>query len=171
MGSGATSTLLARWCIALVVLVAFLGLQAHGLALTKDEPAPQAPTLSLSPSEGRAGLTVTASGKGYCGSVTLWWDDEASVLNSGEADADGNISITFTVPEGETGQHTVTSASDCGGTTESFTVLHSPPTTTTSPPTATAPPPRADDDNGVPLPAPALPPSADNSAPPAPAEA
>lgn len=130
-----------RWRIALVVLLAFLGLQAHGLAQTTDESARQASTLSLSPSEGRSGSTVTARGKGYCGSVTLRWDDEISVLDSGDSDADGNISITFTVPEGEPGRHTVTSNSDCGGTRASFKVVSSPPTTTKSPPATTAPPP------------------------------
>ncbi len=123
MGSRPTSTL-KRWCVSLVVLVAFFGLQARGFAQATDEPAQQPdPTLSLAPSKGRSGSTVKASGEGYCGSVLLRWDDEVQ-LNSGESDENGNISITFTVPrDAALGQHTVTSTSECGGTTVRFTVV------------------------------------------------
>ncbi|MDQ4033465.1 MAG: hypothetical protein M3332_14945 [Actinomycetota bacterium] len=57
-----------------------------------------------------------------------------TVLGLGETDGNGNISIIFTVPEGEPGQHTVTSTSQCGGTRVSFRVVGSPTVTTTSPP-------------------------------------
>ncbi|MGH3803207.1 MAG: hypothetical protein ACRDTD_24370, partial [Pseudonocardiaceae bacterium] len=58
-----------RWLIVLVVL---LDPQAHDLAQPTRELAQEAaPTLSLAPSEGSAGSTVTASGTDYCGSVIL----------------------------------------------------------------------------------------------------
>jgi hypothetical protein len=121
MGFGGAISTLVR-----IALVALLGLQAHGLSQTADEhelAQEAAPTLSLAPSEGRSGSAVTASGKGYCGLVMLRWDDEVQ-LTSGHSDERGNISITFTVPEGAASrQHTVTSSSECGGTRASFTVV------------------------------------------------
>lgn len=178
MGLGATSTLVS-WRVVLVVLVAFLGLQAHGRAQTPDEPELQTPTLSLSPSEGRSGSTVTASGKHYCGPVELAWDGETLVLNSrdnsGEPDPDGNISFEFTVPADEPGRHTVTSDSPCGGTEASFKVVITPPTTTAPSPTTTVPraappPPMAAEEHQAPPspPAPEVSPPAAEAPQPAP---
>jgi hypothetical protein len=139
---GATSAS-ARRHIALLALIAFLGPPASGMAQAAGESAT---TLSLAPSEGRSGSTVTASGTGYCGSVILRWDDDIP-LTSGYPDERGNISIAFTVPgDAPLGQHTVTSTSDCGGTRVSFAVVNPSPTPTsppppTSPPQTTGPPP------------------------------
>jgi hypothetical protein len=148
---------LARQRIALIALVALLGPQASGTAQAPDESARDAATtLSLAPSEGDSGSTVRASGTGYCGSVALRWDDDLP-LTSGYSDERGNILITFTVPgHAALGPHTVTSISDCGGTTVSFEVVNltstptSPPQTTVPPPQTTGPPAPADTGHALP---------------------
>lgn len=158
MRIGATSAL-KRWLVTLVGLVVLLlGVQTQGLAQPTDEPDPPGndePTLSLSPSSGPSGTTVTASGEGYCGSTELRWDDEMEPRGMAKADDDRKVSIEFEVPEDSPGRYTVTSTSECGGTTASFRVTSTlttsrpsptptvpPPSTTALPPsTTTAPPP------------------------------
>ena len=137
-----------RWRIVLVVSVGvlLLSLQAHSLAQPADESARQAPSLFLAPPVGPSGTTVRASGKGYCnsGTVTLRWDD-GTQLATGRVDEDGDISLTFPVPDGATPEtHTVTSHSTCLGSTRRaearFTVTPKiagdglPPTTPPEPP-------------------------------------
>ena len=137
-----------RWRIVLVVSVGvlLLSLQAHSLAQPADESARQAPSLFLAPPVGPSGTTVRASGKGYCnsGTVTLRWDD-GTQLATGRVDEDGDISLTFPVPDEATpGTHTVTSHSTCLGSTRRaearFTVTPEiagdglPPTTPPEPP-------------------------------------
>jgi len=125
--------------------VLLLSLQAHSLAQPADESARQAPSLFLAPPVGPSGTTVRASGKGYCnsGTVTLRWDD-GTQLATGRVDEDGDISLTFPVPEATPGTHTVTSHSTCLGSTRRaearFTVTPEiagdglPPTTPPEPP-------------------------------------
>lgn len=143
MGLGRATSTFVRRLVALVIAFALLGPRTNGLAQPTDESAQEAaaPTLSLAPSEGRPGSTVTASGKGYCGSVILRWDDELQ-LTSGHSDERGDISIMFSVPRDATpGSHRVTSTSECSGTSASFNVVNAPPTTTSPPPTTTPSPP------------------------------
>lgn len=176
-GVGGTSTS-TRWRIALIALVAsvgllLLGLPTHGLAQPTDEDRPASPRLSLNPSNGSVGTKVRARGGGYCASrsVTLLWDYRKK-LATDKADADGRISLTFAVPRARPGRHTVTSTSRCGGTTARFEVDvaagggggggTSPRPTTAPPPPAPppAPPPPA------PLPPPTPPTAPPPTAPP-----
>lgn len=144
-----------RGLVALIACVGclLLGLQAHGDAQT-DDPAQEAPSLTLTPSEGPLATEVRADGEGYCelGSVTLSWDD-GELLVTGEADEHGEISLTFPVPEAMPGQHTVTSISECGGTSADFTVVQPDDELPTEPPPPPPPP-------GAPPPGEAPPPGA-----------
>jgi hypothetical protein len=109
-----------RWRLVLIgsVGLLLLGLQAHGFAQSVDESAQQVPSLFLTPSEGPPATRVTANGNGYCesGTVTLRWGDGTRLV-AGQADEDGDISLTFSVPEAALGTYTVTSDSICQGST------------------------------------------------------
>jgi hypothetical protein len=144
------------------VVFLLLGLSAHGIAQSAEPPTQEPETtLSLSPESGTPGTKVTVRGKGYCESVTLSFDGEP--LATDEANEDGEISLTFTVPEASTGSHPVTSSSPCGGTSASFEVvevLAEPP-----PPPGPPPQPRSGPE-APPPPLPALPPRPPPGSPP-----
>ncbi|MGH8899102.1 MAG: hypothetical protein ACRDZ4_19275 [Egibacteraceae bacterium] len=132
----------------------------HSLPQSPGEPAQDTATsLSLKPSKGPPGTKVTAQGEGYCESVTLSWDD-GSDLATGDADQDGTISVTFTVPEdAKPGDHRITSASPCGKASDGFRVVNVEPTPTPTPTTPTPrfkPPPTP-----TPTPTPTPPPGSD----------
>jgi hypothetical protein len=136
-----------RLWAALAACAVFLlfGLSTHGVALSAEQPTQEPETtLSLSPESGTSGTKVTARGKGYCQSVTLSFDGES--LATDEANEDGEISLTFTVPEASAGPHPVTSSSPCGGTSTSFEVvevLGEPPSPTGPSPQRPRPGPEA----------------------------
>lgn len=129
-----------RGLIALIAAVGFLLLGLHAHAEAGDR-AMEAPSLTLTPSAGPPATEVRAHGEGYCmlGSVTLSWDD-GEPLVTGEADEHGEISLTFPVPEARPGQHTVTSTSECGGTSADFTVVLPAVEPPADPPPAPEPP-------------------------------
>ncbi len=112
-----------RWRVALGVLAVFLLLTRPAGALAQETTA----TLELSPSSGPPGTEVNADGEGYddCDSVTLSFSEDGEGLETGDVDEDGEISVSFTVPDVTVGEKTVTTS--CGDAAATFTVTALPP--------------------------------------------
>jgi hypothetical protein len=82
------------------------------------------PALSLTPSAGLVGSSVTASGSGYApfGTITVSFDG-SSVTTPCQANANGRVSgCTFTVPAATAGDHTVTASDGTYSGTATYTV-------------------------------------------------
>lgn len=129
---------------ALMVMSLVLVLITAGLRLSVARAAPPfAPSISVSPSSGPPGSTVTLNGSGYTGGTqaTIRWDgvdDETFTIPGG-----GSFSRSYTIPGGASvGNHTITVCTGCGqGEFEqidsaSFKVT-APATNTPVPPTST----------------------------------
>ncbi|HUK85707.1 MAG TPA: hypothetical protein VLU95_07580 [Candidatus Acidoferrum sp.] len=124
---------LTRSMIPLAIFI--FSLLVVGLATMPDANA--APTITLNPTSGPPGTTVHITGSGYTANgeidTELWNGTSAYTFN---ADANGNLDTTVTVPPVEPGLYgfTITDAASQGTTQTQFTVTQgsASPTPTTS---------------------------------------
>jgi hypothetical protein len=67
------------------------------------------PYLSLQPTGGAAGATVTAIGSGFGSreTITLYWDTTAQAIGTGSSNTNGSMSTTLQIPAAPTGAHVV----------------------------------------------------------------
>ncbi len=76
------------------------------------------PSISLSPSTGRGGTTVTVTGAGFAPSDTVTIKFDAATILTAPTDSSGWFSQVFTIPLAAAGSHLI-SATDMAGTTAS----------------------------------------------------
>jgi hypothetical protein len=84
-------------------------------------------SFNISPTTGDVGSTVTVTGGGYSGLVTIKYDD--NVVANAVANAEGSFSTTFTVPVSVHGYHTVTVSDTAATLQTTFSVESVPPPT------------------------------------------
>jgi polysaccharide biosynthesis protein PslG len=103
---------------------------------TSSFAATSASTISLSPSVGPAGASVTVTGTGFPAgkSVQLTWDNSAAGLPTASVNGGGRFKVTITVPAAADGDHTLTAAVD--GTLAAPTPTPAPTATPTAVPIA-----------------------------------
>jgi polyvinyl alcohol dehydrogenase (cytochrome) len=67
------------------------------------------PYLSLQPTNGTAGSTITAIGSGFGSreTITLYWDSTAQAIGTGSSNTNGSMSTTLQVPAAPAGTHVV----------------------------------------------------------------
>jgi polyvinyl alcohol dehydrogenase (cytochrome) len=67
------------------------------------------PYLSLQPTGGAAGSTVTAIGSGFGSreTITLYWDTTAQAIGTGSSNTNGSMSTTLQIPAAPAGTHVV----------------------------------------------------------------
>ncbi|HSB90371.1 MAG TPA: hypothetical protein VLD63_10150 [Anaerolineales bacterium] len=123
-----------RWTL----ILAAIFLPAVGLVTGAARP-PAVPGLSLHPSFGTPGTTVSARGSDFTPGVevSLMWDKVLAV-GTGTPDADGNVTIAFRVPaQAAAGWHTVVLGQGSNKASAAFQVIPAPTATLTSTPTFT----------------------------------
>jgi len=89
-----------------------------------------AANVSLSPSTGYVGSTVTVTGTGFAANSTLriTYDGTEVTLNDATTDAAGSIDQSITIPVSKAGSHTITITDSRGNTVKSsFTISSTPP--------------------------------------------
>jgi hypothetical protein len=146
------SHLIPRWALLLIImapLIIFVPLQKHAVVAAPDA----APSISVNPSSGLAGITVTVSGSGFTGgfNAAIKWDGVEKVTFT--MSPNGSFSKQLKIPgNASPGAHTISVCNYCGGgefeenASTGFKVTPPPPpppkpTTPPSPKPTTPPPP------------------------------
>ena len=97
---------------------------AHALSALQT-----APTVTLSPTSGKVGATVSVSLAGYGASesVSIFWDSGTTAIKSVTTSTTGSVTTSFVVPTATKGAHTVTAKGNTSGRSDSatFTVVPS----------------------------------------------
>jgi len=76
-------------------------------------------------SPGYAGMELTAEGTGFTANATVsltYGNGETVIVATSTTDADGNFSVTFTVPPSVAGEHTITAADGIKNAASTFTM-------------------------------------------------
>ena len=97
----------ARDYLATLVMVAAIGFYALPLVATTAAPAAGGPDLSLSPTSGAPGTTVTATGQSLPRRtrLVLSWDGATAGMPSFTTNSRGGFKVTFRVPKTALGSH------------------------------------------------------------------
>lgn len=101
-----------------------------GTGVTSGETASRTfaivPSLTLAPTSGRVGTTVSVALKGFAAgeSVAVTWDGGTTPLGTRTASTLGSATVTFVVPDAAQGAHTVAGAGSSGNSVSApFTVV------------------------------------------------
>jgi len=120
-----------------------INVTAGTVSLSKTFTVTASPTITLSPTEGAAGSTVTITGSSFPASTALALQFDATAITITSGDTSTSISGTFytiiTVPSSAgVGTHTITALAGTATKSATFIVTSAPTTTpTTTPPTTT----------------------------------
>jgi len=102
-----------------VVIVIVVGVSVYYATRQAPVPPPAA-NISLSPTSGHIGTTVTLSGTGFEANATISIKYDATEVKIVTADEGGEFQTSFSIPEGVPGDHILTT--EPASTTEVFTV-------------------------------------------------
>lgn len=103
-------------------------------ATISDKDFSVSPEMTLTPTQGYVGLSLSVSGTGFAETKLLSVKYDATEVASGSTDNKGNFSVSFTTPKSIHGAHTVTVSDALGNTGSSNFVMESkaPPKPTLS---------------------------------------
>jgi chitodextrinase len=103
---------------------------AVGTSAMAAKPPPPGAKLTLSPTEGSTGTSVTATGANFDNKATATLTFGTTNVGSAKTSASGAFTKSFAVPSGYSGATTVTARTTAKTATASFNVTSPPPDTT-----------------------------------------
>jgi hypothetical protein len=81
------------------------------------------PKITLSPSSGPVGTSVTVTGKGFSSGQTVTITYDGKVVSTIKTDSQGRFTATFIVPTSTLGNHQVTAKDNCQSASACFNVM------------------------------------------------